>query len=885
MARTHKGFVKAKELNDVVDELEDQTVSRSIHVEHDCGILDRNTEDNDQHKSSMQPARQAAARKSRTVLCCLLGLSFLAGFVLEHLWPPPSTMPSDVMPLLASPAPAPAPAPAPPVPGPVPGLPSPSAAPATATSGSEGGRGRGDGWGDGGESAAGNVASRFLPPEQDDTAPRQFTSGYTGGCRNFVQRAFFGAKLGCSVTTACELCANATCVTPTDTSGTKYPRENVPQYLGNGVWDGHSLEFSGAIKAMMGDPFSFTVSPEMAALARKLSGQSPLEMVDQMKKTWWADGRFPAEDTSTLTARGAFFVSLMGLTSEHVDKHMKYLSNLVGAPRAVRDRISASLGISSRAYEPQSGTWHHHPNTNCYDGRGGVSLRHFGAEWVPAHSVQSCKWECLNNLACQGFVHNLFTTSEFEPGKQRVDELGNYWFVGVPGRCFLLSYVAVDEGEWTDNFDLYTLDRNEASDAAPPDPSPNPNTLGPEAATCAAAFIVDAKFEASSAHNLWVSNIDPERTPEMNRSALFTSLYLPADSYSEDPLENPHSDVYTTIYQTHALGFYGGNVTFVYAPAEDEGSSGFDIDWAQTRMCPGSPPVGFNVNQWNQNWCWDRRNKEYVKDSAANPDAGELRTPNYKAPRELNGIMLHERGAFPPVWTTEASDGFDLSTLARPIQWAFFKADLPQVNVAGGLAGDDGDCAVIVVLAPSAAQPCYGVHSVGSPQRFVAAPDQPRVITPMHDTAQVSPGVPFRMSEVAQPTDRRLPVWGVLHRCAQTNVDDAQGAGVTDPLVAVADGGREKERICNAASVLREQRTAATMDTATDAAVSGTKLPDDVRQFLNAMNVWPGNAYVDLSVSSSVLNPGRQASDSQRDAVCILSLDALDQIDATNACS
>ena len=43
MARTHKGFVKAKELNDVVDELEDQTVSRSIHVEHDCGILDRNT--------------------------------------------------------------------------------------------------------------------------------------------------------------------------------------------------------------------------------------------------------------------------------------------------------------------------------------------------------------------------------------------------------------------------------------------------------------------------------------------------------------------------------------------------------------------------------------------------------------------------------------------------------------------------------------------------------------------------------------------------------------------------------------------------------------------------------------------------------------------------
>ena len=75
------------------------------------------------------------------------------------------------------------------------------------------------------------------------------------------------------------------------------------------------------------------------------------------------------------------------------------------------------------------------------------------------------------------------------------------------------------------------------------------------------------------------------------------------------------------------------------------------------------------------------------------------------------------------------------------------------------------------------------------------------------------------------------------------------------------------------------------MDAATDAAVSTTELPEDVRQFLSVVSVWPGDAYVDLSVSSSVLSPSRQAPDPERDAVCMLSLAALDQIDATNACS
>ena len=129
-------------------------------------------------------------------------------------------------------------------------------------------------------------------------------------------------------------------------------------------------------------------------------------------------------------------------------------------------------------------------------------------------------------------------------------------------------------------------------------------------------------------------------------------------------------------------------------------------------------------------------------------------------------------------------------------------------------------------------------------------------------------------------------MWGVLHRCAQTNVDYAQGAEVGAPsLAAAAAGGLEKERVCNAASVLREQRTAARMDAATDAAVSSTTLPEDVRQFLSVVSVWPGDAYVDLSVSSSVLSPSRQAPDLERDAVCMLSLATLDQIDASNACS
>ena len=49
------------------------------------------------------------------------------------------------------------------------------------------------------------------------------------------------------------------------------PRHNVPQYMGNAVWDGNVLDLSSAVKAMLGDPFAFAVAPEVDALRTLLT--------------------------------------------------------------------------------------------------------------------------------------------------------------------------------------------------------------------------------------------------------------------------------------------------------------------------------------------------------------------------------------------------------------------------------------------------------------------------------------------------------------------------------------------------------------------------------------------------------------------------------------
>ena len=699
----------------------------------------------------------------------------------------------------------------------------------------------------------------------------------------------------------------------------------VPQYFGNGIWDGRFLSVRSAAAAMLRDPFAFTMSPETEALSRLFGGQSPRQLSDGMRRAWRADARFPADDVSTLRPRIDFFDSLQRLTPAHVATHLRALSAAAHTPPTVSQRLLEALAASRRSYQPPAGTWQHLPNLNCYGGgHGAMDITDGGVDFLPVDSVESCVWECLQVPACEGFVINLYTTSEYEQGNVRIDANGKFWYLGHSGQCYLRSAIAPARCDASAYFDTYVLTRSAppgAADGQRPTPpgaatvdhngaavadgaadgaAGESSTLGHEAAVCAAVHLADAKFAAKSAFDIWVSDVDASRTAEANRSTLFASLYHPLTYYEEDPLFDPHSDVYTTVYQTHALGFYGGNATFVYTPASAPGSSGFDIDWAQRQMCPGPPPQGVSLTEWKQTWCWKRRHEAFLQEAAANPDAGELRTPNYKGPHEVDGVMLHARAGYPPTWSAKISVGFDLSSLVRPIQWALFRARRAQDDDRPGDHGQAedseendaavgataGESAVIVVLAPSvASQPIYGVHQVCCPQRFVAAHSPPSVIKPMFNPPAVARGVPFYIPDIATPTGRPVPVWGVLHRCASS-----RSAAASSPLnsasvsvAAVRASGRERERVCNAAAVLRP--LIQSMDTATRAAVMHAALPAELEDALAGLRVWPSDAYVDLSVSPLVRSPSRgesrnSASQEAKDSVCALSVATLTAIDA-----
>ena len=67
---------------------------------------------------------------------------------------------------------------------------------------------------------------------------------------------------------SCRVCGGSACdeTVPGARSGMAFPRNNVRHYMGNAVWDGQGLTAGEGIAAMLGDPFSFAITPELDAL-------------------------------------------------------------------------------------------------------------------------------------------------------------------------------------------------------------------------------------------------------------------------------------------------------------------------------------------------------------------------------------------------------------------------------------------------------------------------------------------------------------------------------------------------------------------------------------------------------------------------------------------
>ena len=210
------------------------------------------------------------------------------------------------------------------------------------------------------------------------------------------------------------------------------------------------------------------------------------------------------------------------------------------------------------------------------------------------------------------------------------------------------------------------------------------------------------------------------------------------------------------LYRWVARGFYGGNLTLVFAPA-DEGS-GIDAKFANHYACP--------VPGHEAGFCAVRRQladgtRPPARDTSRpgfatkdDPDAGELRTPNYKPPVEVLGADVYawnrehtcafpslewpytEPGCNPTYWQAyrqrygrgltgcdapyvnhsvsrtvrcrgtgrpdRESDAppFDLSMLQRPLEWAFRRVGAGTHEAGGGARATSSHMAY--VLAPTA---------------------------------------------------------------------------------------------------------------------------------------------------------------------------------------
>ena len=381
-------------------------------------------------------------------------------------------------------------------------------------------------------------------------------------------------------------------------------------------------------------------------------------------------------------------------------------------------------------------------------------------------------------------------------------------------------------------------------------------SLGEEAATCAAAMIMDGVFAGRSTEDLWVTSLlaagAASRNAEADPNTLMRQLYVLAAGGDTTVEVDPTGEIYTTPYETNANAFYGGNMTFIFSPTDD-GGSGVDTLYVATRVCPGPPPQGDTASSWHSQWCTAREDGA-MEFARSNGDAGEMRTPNYKEPREVDGVLIYDWPPQQSPWGPANSFDFDLSTLLRPLQWALYRA-APESEL-------------VLVLCPAAVTGgVYGIRRQPTPPHFVSTKSPPESLGGPRSDAPIAPDVAYATldrASVEQPA-RSVPIWGVLFRCASSNL---RASGL-DVLSGIASQGEGPSPVCEAFSMLQAHGTQE------DAALSRMALPSAIVEDLAQQRVWPSAATVDLlsptggrSFDVSSPTPGR-------DEVCVLSVPML----------
>ncbi len=195
------------------------------------------------------------------------------------------------------------------------------------------------------------------------------------------------------------------------------PRENVPQYTGSLVWDGHVLTLAGAVGAMLGDPFAFSTTPEADALSALFAGIPSSERAQRLERRWAVDERY-CNWRASLGTRTTFLEAMRALTPAYVRYHPSWAA-LVPQP-AMRARIEASMNASveldareaaaaAAAAEAAAASalargartrWAGHARTNCYArfGSGG------DLDYSAVGSVDECRAICLRDARCEAIV-------------------------------------------------------------------------------------------------------------------------------------------------------------------------------------------------------------------------------------------------------------------------------------------------------------------------------------------------------------------------------------------------------------------------------------------------------------------------------------------------
>jgi len=188
---------------------------------------------------------------------------------------------------------------------------------------------------------------------------------FIGGCRAHMWRGsytFFNgvAATACNEHTPTRMCGGS--YEPAQfPSGMQLPRHNVPQYMGNGVWDALARDgFGRLLGAMMGDPFAFVVAPEVDALRRLLMDTSltPQTLAAQLDRAWSIDTRYEGTESSRGT-RQNFLNAISGVNSTAGGLSRAFILNSESwarmGPPAVKRRIEQALR-GSVSLSPEAAT-------------------------------------------------------------------------------------------------------------------------------------------------------------------------------------------------------------------------------------------------------------------------------------------------------------------------------------------------------------------------------------------------------------------------------------------------------------------------------------------------------------------------------------------------